>query len=55
MKDYTTKELVNELISRQAVQELWIPPYEDFEITCNGEKIETEIDKGACFILIVWD
>ena len=55
MKDISTKQLVEELEKRDAVQSIWIPPYVDFKIEKENKPLDTEIKQGACHILIIWD
>ena len=55
MKEIPTKNMVEELKRRLAVQSIWVNPYKDFEIVVDGESVDTEIKQGACHILIIWD
>lgn len=55
INEISTKELVEELEKREAVELVWINPYEPFQITANGKRVETQVKEGCCTILIVWD
>lgn len=48
----STRELVEELSKREAVETICVKPYEKFALEANGEKIEGE---GPVVILKVWD
>ena len=48
----STRELVDELSKREAVETICVKPYEKYAIKANGEKIE---DEGPVVILKVWD
>lgn len=43
LKDYTTKELVAELMTREGVETTTAEPYEDVTITANGPAIILKI------------
>lgn len=55
MDNVSTKNLVEELQKREAVQSVWIPPYEKFTLKIGKQPVKTEVKEGACHILIVWD
>ena len=52
LKDVSTKELVEELAKREAVELLSVEPYEPYSITANGQTIS---DGGPVVILRIWD
>lgn len=45
LSDFSTKELVRELMNREGVKSLEVAPYEDMEVKVNG----------ACIVLTVID
>lgn len=52
LKNVSTKALVEELVSREAVEKTVIEPYEEYSITVGKEKIN---DAGPVVILRIWD
>ena len=48
----STRELVDELSKREAVETICVKPYEKYVIEANGEKLA---DEGPAVILRVWD
>ena len=52
LSNVSTKKLVEELASRQAVEKTVIEPYEEYSITVGEEKIN---DAGPVVILRIWD
>ncbi len=48
----STKELVEELSKREAVETISVKPYEKYSIEANGEKHD---DEGPVVILKIWD
>ena len=52
LKNVSTKALVEELTSREAVEKTVIEPYEEYSITVDKEKIN---DAGPVVILRIWD
>ena len=52
LKNVSTKALVEELASREAVEKTVIEPYEEYSITVGEEKIN---DAGPVVILRIWD
>ena len=48
----STKELVDELSKREAVETICVKPYEKYVIEADGKKTE---DEGPVVILKVWD
>lgn len=52
LKNVSTKALVEELVSREAVEKTVIEPYEGYSITVGEEKIN---DAGPVVILRIWD
>lgn len=52
LKDVSTKALVEELVSREAVEKTVIEPYEEYSITVGEEKIK---DAGPVVLLKIWD
>ena len=52
LKNVSTKEVVEELVSREAVEKTVIEPYEEYSITVGEEKIN---DAGPVVLLKIWD
>lgn len=52
LKNVSTKELVEELAKREAVEKIPVGPYEDYSITVGDREI---IDSGPIVILKIWD
>ena len=52
LKNVSTKELVEELASREAVEKIVVEPYEPYSITVGDQKIS---DGGPIVILRIWD
>lgn len=52
LKKVSTRELVEELSKREAVETVCVKPYEKYSIEANGEKTT---DEGPVVILKVWD
>lgn len=52
LKNVSTKALVEELVSREAVEKTVIEPYEEYSIIVGEEKIN---DAGPVVILRIWD
>lgn len=52
LKNVSTKALVEELASREAVEKTAIEPYEEYSITVGEEKIK---DSGPVVLLKIWD
>lgn len=52
LKNVSTKVLVEELASREAVEKITVEPYEEYSITAGGQKIH---DGGPIVILRIWD
>ena len=52
LKYVSTKALVEELVSREAVEKTVIEPYEKYSITVGEEKIN---DAGSVIIFRIWD
>ena len=48
----STRELVEELSKREAVETISVKPYEKYSIEANGEKHD---DEGPVVILKIWD
>ncbi|MCH5320211.1 MAG: BC1881 family protein [Eubacterium sp.] len=53
LKNVSTKELVEELASREAVEKIAVAPYEPCSITVGDQKIYD--DGGPVVILRIWD
>lgn len=53
LKDVSTKELVEELATREAVEKIVVEPYEPCTITVSDEVIWD--DCGPTVILQIWD
>lgn len=58
ISDYSTKELVNELLKREGVEQMNVAPHKDYSISIDenfdGEKDGCE-GTGSAIILIVTD
>lgn len=52
LSNVSTKKLVEELASREAVEKIMVEPYEEYSITAGEEKIN---DAGPVVILRIWD
>ena len=52
LKNVSTKELAEELASREAVEKIAVEPYEEYSITVGERKIR---DGGPVVILRIWD
>lgn len=52
LKNVSTKKLVEELASREAVERITVEPYEEYSITVGDQKIS---DSGPVVILRIWD
>lgn len=52
LTDFSTKELVEELSKREAVEKITAEPYEKYSITVGEQKIN---DEGPAVILRIWD
>lgn len=52
LKKVSTKELVDELATREAVQKIVIGPYEDYSMTIDNEEIK---GGGPVVIFRIWD
>lgn len=52
LKNVSTKELVEELASREAVEKIVVEPYEPYSITVGDQTIS---DGGPVVILRIWD
>lgn len=52
LSNVSTKKLVEELASRQAVEKITVEPYEEYSITIGNQKIS---DGGPVVILRIWD
>lgn len=55
LSKYSTKELVEELQNREAVQHLWVEPYESISINIGQQKQDLHITEGPGRILCVYD
>lgn len=52
LKNVSTKKLVEELASREAVEKIVVEPYEEYSITVGNQNIN---DGGPVVILRIWD
>ena len=52
LKNVSIKELVEELVSREAVEKIVVEPYEPYSITVGDQTIS---DGGPIVILRIWD
>ena len=52
LSNVSTKKLVEELASRQAVERIAVEPYEEYSITVGNQKIS---EGGPVVILRIWD
>jgi len=53
LKDISTKQLLEELDTRQGQKSLWVDPYDKYTINIEGEEKVSDI--GPCLIYIVID
>ncbi len=52
LKNASTKELVEELSKREAVEKITVQPYEEYSITAGDQKINSA---GPVVIFRIWD
>lgn len=52
LSNVSTKKLVEELASRQAVEKITVEPYEEYSIAVGNQNIS---DGGPVVILRIWD
>lgn len=52
LSNVSTKALVEELASREAVEKITVEPYEEYSITVGNKKIS---EGGPVVILRIWD
>lgn len=52
LADFSTKELVEELSKREAVEKIAVKPYEEYSMTVGEQKTNGE---GPVVILRIWD
>lgn len=52
LKNVSTKKLVEELASREAVEKIVVESYEEYSITVGNQEIS---DGGPVVILRIWD
>ena len=52
LKNVSTKNLVEELANREAVEKIVVEPYEEYSITVGDQRIS---DGGPVVILRIWD
>lgn len=52
LKNVSTKALVEELVSREAVEKIVVEPYEEYSITVGEEKNN---NSGPVVMLRIWD
>lgn len=52
LSNFSTKELVEELSKREAVEKITVEPYEQYSITVEEQKANVE---GPVVILRIWD
>lgn len=52
LSNVSTKKLVEELASREAVEKIVVEPYEEYSIIVGNQKIS---DSGPVVILRIWD
>ena len=52
LSNVSTKALVEELASREAVERITVEPYEEYSITIGNQKIS---EGGPVVILRIWD
>lgn len=52
LSDFSTKELVEELSKREAVEKITVEPYKPYSISVGEQKIN---DEGPIVILRIWD
>lgn len=52
LSNISTKELVEELVTREAVEKIMIKPYQEYKIIIDNNEIS---DTGPAVILRIWD
>lgn len=52
LKEYSTKDLVEELLSREAVESITVLPHQDYQIVTGGKRLEST---GPVIVLTVSD
>ena len=52
LTNVSTRELVEELEKREAVEVIRVKPYEKYSVEANGEKHE---DEGPAVVIRIWD
>lgn len=52
LSNVSTKKLVEELASREAVEKIVVEPYKEYSITAGNQNIS---DSGPVVILRIWD
>lgn len=55
LKDFSTKALFEELITREGVEGHWVEPGQDYEIVIKGRDLVQLDDSGPAWILEVID
>lgn len=52
LSNISTKELVEELVTREAVEKIMIHPYQEYKIIIENNEIS---DTGPAVLLRIWD
>jgi hypothetical protein len=55
LKNVSTRDLAEELRKREAVKEITAEPYQAFEVSVDGNRVEGIPVSGPAVILVVWD
>lgn len=55
LKDYNTKEILEELTKRKAVQHIWVKPYEEIHIEVNRDVQNLLVKEGPARIALIYD
>jgi hypothetical protein len=55
LKEYKTKELLEEIIRREGTQHICIQPYEKITIEINNKKQNLHLYEGPARIVLVYD
>lgn len=55
MEEISTKELIEELLKREAIQHFWIKPYEKVSLIISDKKQNLQVNEGPARILLIYD
>ena len=55
LEDYSTKELVEEIIKRTGTQHMCVKPYEKISIEIDNKKQDLHVNEGPAKIVLIYD